>query len=272
MKHFVVSDLHLGDGSGKDNFKKNEGKFRDFLKKVKKDKGQLVIAGDLFELWQCSIFDIFHRYHRLLAEMLELNPIIVVGNHDIELVRLAGLSLPFTDRIIAEGYFIPGSKIYVEHGNAYDAWNDPKRALKAGRFIAHAIGYAEYVDPKAEETMSELWGGMRRLFQSPEPQMKESWDWNTPANRPDPDIDKYIRGAKKRIKQSKGTRKRIWRIVMGHTHQEGFTKDWTVFNSGSWVTDRPSYAEVNPGMNHVEIKYWPSGKKLEWAEHWKKKG
>jgi len=270
MFHFVISDLHLGDGTNKDNFTKNEKHLNSFLDKVREEGGGLVIAGDFFELWQCNIFDILKRYHKLLMKVFSLNPAIIVGNHDIDLIQLVGLDLPISKLLHPEGYMIPGSKIYVEHGNAYDAWNDPKRALEAGRFITHAVGYVEKVDPKAEEYLSTLWSGIRSLFSVKEPRLNQRWDWNTPANSQDPDIGKYIRGAKRRIKSSKGTRNRIWRIVMGHTHQEGFTKDYTVFNAGSWVTGKPSYAEVDKNRNEVKIKYWPDEEELKRPEHWKK--
>ena len=271
MTWYVVSDLHLGDGSKKDNFQKNSGSFSKFLDKVSDEKASLAIAGDFFELWQCNIFDIFKIYHKLLIKMFSLNPIIVIGNHDIDLIQLVNLDFTFSKNIYSEGYHIPKSKIYVEHGNAYDAWNDPNRNLKAGRLITNAVGYFENVDPEAEKNLSKIWTGMKSLFSLDKPVLKETWDWNTPANSLEPDIDKYIRGAKRRIRKSKNTDNRIWRIVMGHTHQEGFTKDYTVFNSGSWVTDKPAFAEADEKKNEVRIKYWPSEEELERPEHWKRK-
>ena len=45
---YVVSDLHMGDGTAKDNFAEHRQRFEVFLDEVveKDDDGRLILAGD----------------------------------------------------------------------------------------------------------------------------------------------------------------------------------------------------------------------------------
>lgn len=69
---FVISDLHLGDHSKRDNFfvkgKDQDGKeidrsklLTEFLDMVEENKGQLVILGDLFEFWQANVGEVIEK-------------------------------------------------------------------------------------------------------------------------------------------------------------------------------------------------------------------
>jgi UDP-2,3-diacylglucosamine pyrophosphatase LpxH len=60
---FVISDLHMGDRSPKDNLCHNnrEARFNHFLDYVADQNGQLVILGDFFELLRYPLDSILAR-------------------------------------------------------------------------------------------------------------------------------------------------------------------------------------------------------------------
>ena len=59
MNTYIVSDLHMGDGSASDNFAPIKSRFEEFLDMVEKDEGyKLVLAGDIFEIWQSRMGEI----------------------------------------------------------------------------------------------------------------------------------------------------------------------------------------------------------------------
>ena len=62
----IVGDLHIGDGSNADGFLTSDNylEFVRFVKWVEQNDSvdKLVIAGDLFELWQCKIEKALQMY------------------------------------------------------------------------------------------------------------------------------------------------------------------------------------------------------------------
>ena len=82
ITRYIISDLHLADGKRRDDFKKNRTKFKNFLRMVKKQKAQLIIAGDFLELWQANPIDIARTYSDILNELISIGTKIIIGNHD----------------------------------------------------------------------------------------------------------------------------------------------------------------------------------------------
>ena len=67
---FVISDLHTGDAGKKDSFSKNEkdGLLDSFLNFVEKEKGSLLVLGDLLELWLYKPDSVLGRQKRPLGQ------------------------------------------------------------------------------------------------------------------------------------------------------------------------------------------------------------
>lgn len=99
---FVVSDLHLGDKGPRDNFaamsdEERPREFTSFLDFVEDHDGQLIIAGDLFELWQSNISVVLTTRPRLLDRLAKMGAIYILGNHDIDLMEFrTGCPIQFT--------------------------------------------------------------------------------------------------------------------------------------------------------------------------------
>lgn len=87
-KYAIFSDLHLGDKSNADNFKKNEQAFLRALDFYKNESFKLILLGDVEELWQFDLSDIVDSYERTvykkIREFGEGSVFRVFGNHDID--------------------------------------------------------------------------------------------------------------------------------------------------------------------------------------------
>lgn len=87
-KFAIFSDLHLGDKSNADNFKTNEKAFVSVLEYYKKENYQLILLGDIEELWQFDLTDIVKSYkqtiYRQFQEFGEGRVFRIFGNHDID--------------------------------------------------------------------------------------------------------------------------------------------------------------------------------------------
>ncbi len=81
---FVISDLHIGDRSPKDNLchARREALLDSFLDHVTAEKGQLVIAGDFFELLRYPLEKIVHQRRGLLDRLARMETLYIPGNHD----------------------------------------------------------------------------------------------------------------------------------------------------------------------------------------------
>jgi UDP-2,3-diacylglucosamine pyrophosphatase LpxH len=241
MKAFV-SDIHLGDGSKADDFHRDQ-EFIDFIRWTDNKCSEIVILGDLYELWQADLQDILwahpnvvkvleHRRHKIT---------FVHGNHDF---------LPYS-RLVSNVYTTP--YIWAEHGHAYDKFNketgkkNPLFQLKwpIGRYITLAVAELErWVSPNADiwlEKQRQRFGNF--LVEAALLQNKE-WDKS--------DSDQV------RVKVNK--LKKVFNdrpvSVMGHTHQPEVSKikvdhlhsSFIYANCGTWVDgDYPTFITVEDG-------------------------
>ncbi len=131
MKIFI-SDLHLGDASRTDDFHRDK-EFLDFLAFVEKEARELIIVGDLFELWQADLNRVLFIHSEIIKKLLFLRKRIkinyIIGNHDyIPFERFndseLGVFLEYRDN---------DSGIVAEHGHQYDIFNrylNPLEAIK----------------------------------------------------------------------------------------------------------------------------------------------
>lgn len=170
---YVVSDLHIGDHGARDNFTRIDlttesgeqvsrpEQFRLFLDLVRKDGGNLLVIGDMFELWQANVGDVLAKNIRLLDELAAIeNILIILGNHDMDLLGLvscAELGLrnahPIFAKIYVPGKECPGDKKIFTlkfgaltygfiHGNEIDNFNN-SAAPGIGRAITILAGIIE---------------------------------------------------------------------------------------------------------------------------------
>jgi len=203
-KIIVISDLHVGDASGADDFHTsgNDLKFLKFLNWLENQEEvkELIIAGDFFELWQCKIEKSLQVYVEIWSVMNKLaskgkSIIFIPGNHDsLPFAKLCYKTSPFSlgpirltkqiklyrydntgDELIIP-YYQPHLAIWVEHGHRFDRYNVPreeennvKRAIKKpiGYYISKIVGVFErIIDKNIDDILLDIWERIREDFEN----------------------------------------------------------------------------------------------------------
>lgn len=274
---FVISDLHLGDGGARDNFETGgrTRRLHQFLDHVGAEGGELVILGDLFELWQMNTSRIFTYRMPLLDHFARLPLVFVPGNHDVDLLHFidtglldhpffASMRRPF-DRQLG------GRRFHFFHGHETDPFNNSEDpgfgqmlSIFAGLFEdqngSPLLASGETLEAVLEqfgESMLALWtaasiGVSARVKIEGDPEPRHAL---TPAQNPDRLTEhlESIRAARER---------EGWDVaVVGHTHKSGRMGDW-YHNSGTWTGARNSFLRID-AEGHVRYLEWKDGQPIE---------
>jgi UDP-2,3-diacylglucosamine pyrophosphatase LpxH len=124
-KVYLVSDLHLGDGTGSDSFQGKDTDLIAFIEKVREEGAHLVIAGDAIDFSQAWFVGRVFRAHgslfRALSTLAEDKRVTYIwGNHD------ADISF-FRDVVRFEvcSSLQIGDEVIVRHGYEYDPFIGP---------------------------------------------------------------------------------------------------------------------------------------------------
>ena len=164
MKKVFISDLHIGDGSAKDDFVYDD-EFVKFLNTMyEEDDIELVIVGDGFELleskavkeWGLIPFDtllekldgyifedITQKHEKVFSALKRFTKkhklVYIVGNHDYYLLKNPKLQEKLKEKIgdisIVPYYFDKRFKILAIHGNQFDVINKFVKDKRSGRLI-----------------------------------------------------------------------------------------------------------------------------------------
>ncbi|MBN2345537.1 MAG: hypothetical protein JXO51_04040 [Candidatus Aminicenantes bacterium] len=146
----VFSDLHLGDGGGNDDFRKNAGLFLACLRRHYLAQGFiLALNGDIEELARFSLSRIATRWldvYALWAEFASRNALFkLVGNHDLALLRRRPGELPFP---VSESLRVEmGEKrLWLFHGHQTSRLNWAFQTLGTLflRWLLHPLGIGNY--------------------------------------------------------------------------------------------------------------------------------
>ena len=256
---YIVSDLHMGDGTAKDNFKEYRPRFEDFLAGVVEQdpNGCLVLAGDVFEFWQSSHGSIAKIYFDLLKRLVERKSVFIVGNHDIDLFGFIGLPVdsPLIGCLAMEVVLERGDKhIRICHGHEFDKFNDPRKAMLLGRIATMLAGEAEMrVGTKVRGLPTERWleRAVRWVMGRLALVYRKSFN-ATPGERSDKGkkIDETKVGLDNYHPQHPDQI-----LVAGHTHKAGRYQDWYV-NAGCWQGEQAHYVKITAD-GEVSLHRWP---------------
>jgi len=164
MKKVFISDLHIGDGSAKDDFVYDD-ELVEFLNSMcEEDDIELVIVGDGFELleskavkeWGLIPFDtllekldgyifedITQKHEKVFSALKRFTKkhklVYIVGNHDYYLLKNLKLQEKLKEKIgdisIVPYYFDKRFKILAIHGNQFDVINKFVKDKRSGRLI-----------------------------------------------------------------------------------------------------------------------------------------
>ncbi|MCM8762833.1 MAG: UDP-2,3-diacylglucosamine diphosphatase [Candidatus Omnitrophica bacterium] len=258
-----ISDLHLGDGTRTDDFHRDK-EFLGFLDFVEKEAKELIIAGDLFELWQASLDKILFKHKEVVKRLLGLKKKIkltyLVGNHDYIpftafLDKESGLDLEYSDK---------EKGIIAEHGHRYDIFNRYQNPLQALRW------------PKGKYFSLFLASLERLIYRDVDVWMKKALikvdDFLQQAalikNKVTPSSPAYLKRGGHFGEFAQAVEAHLTRgykiVIFGHTHQAQLQviEKGIYANCGAW-TDAvtPTYIAYTPekislcsGLSHQTIK------------------
>ena len=256
---FLVSDLHMSDPDFPPSQKQ---KFMDFLDRcVKKESKKLILLGDIFELTQGRMMDVYETCLDILLKFLELanNGVkitYILGNHDFTISDVRGFNifphpnieiklstdfeLPirvYVDKdrnkteklkavkILTSGYFaeLQGKKVLLAHGHEFNHYfrGNPKRFS----LIIKAARILEKMEPTLDDRALE---GVEKIKKS---LFSLFYNTNTPGrNGIRKDDLEFLLAArdicKYKIRNGKvikrGNEDKIDYVFFGHTHlQQG---------------------------------------------------
>lgn len=139
--YYLTGDLHIG-GDGELDECEFEAELCAFLQQLETeaDGAELVITGDLFGLWESTVFQGPDKLHGIIVSHIDLflqfqrtgrhvRITAIPGNHDHELalnpefgqiLRSYNIHLEPCDHIVRS---LAGRKIWIEHGNQHDSFN-----------------------------------------------------------------------------------------------------------------------------------------------------
>lgn len=151
-KYAVFSDLHMGDGTGADNFKQNE---KTFLKALEYYQNlpcnySIILLGDIEEFHQATLSKILTRYRKSVYDALLSNRngnriYRVLGNHDIDFSWIDPLSSE-PKRMSVEGIRLKkGNDVDILLTHGHQAEEKYEKDLHIVRFGTTAVRYLERI-------------------------------------------------------------------------------------------------------------------------------
>jgi UDP-2,3-diacylglucosamine pyrophosphatase LpxH len=165
MKVCVISDLHLGvAGEGANDFRFDDEKAAAFIAKQAAECDWVIVAGDLWELWEPSLAnapqteelfkEICRGWPQITRAITEArNIVILTGNHDSAVSLRAWLPKVRTEVLV------PELSLFVAHGHQGDrAWcSENSPCLPFVRCLACCVGCEENLfDPDFDEKVSRI--------------------------------------------------------------------------------------------------------------------
>jgi len=211
LKYALLSDLHLGDGSLADNFrKKNWPDFTELIQKLWFENYIMVFVGDTCEAMQFHYSKIFESYPNL--RQILANSLIVKGNHDIDISK-------HCQNEIYEYLELCDGKVLAYHGYQDDQ--------PIGKGIVKAA--------------LKCWAVLERLLG----RKITSWIQSDPISPQDPryvgDKSEYVQKAKERALEQD-----CEIVVFGHTHSPGifYEGERKVINTGTCQNGKLMYAII----------------------------
>ena len=260
---YIISDTHLGAGNSNDFYRTFE--LHQFLQRAEKQASELVLLGDIFELLQSELTEIYIQHHEIIQHIFRLAEKIpvtfVLGNHD------AFLAVDWKEKntgyllgsriVVTPTYQNPALSMTAIHGHQYDAVNRREDMLDLaggstpGDRISRAVGWLEeHVHKKSDSFLEKLYLDYKLMLKKIGDDTASASTLVTPAHplyeKLGGTYSEYEAGAADLLKGS------VSLVAMGHTHQQGITplEGGLYVNTGSWVgsndtTHPPTFASIS---------------------------
>ena len=233
MKLAIFSDLHMGDGSRRDDFIARSNIFLSELNSISVEY-KIISLGDMLDIARFDFKDIINANDRVIQALSERDFIYIIGNHDIDLnSNHYRRKLP-SNWIYANQLFI-NNNLFM-HGHLFDPFCSGKFAWIGWKAIKLSNWIGKWL-PGLEDKLA-VWGGklvgtgrnsgdkfeqlaINHIRNSGYLLMKEKLFWNGVVTKSM--IPELIK---------------IKSIYCGHTHRAKkieFEKNRFYINAGSWT-------------------------------------
>lgn len=266
---YVISDLHIGNGSAKDNLAKNDHYLllMRLLDRVERDGGELVICGDLFELWRYRLEDVLDRWPAVINRLAAMEMVYIPGNHDplqetrYEAARswhplFGKLSAPFIRTLGGRRFkFMHGHEIDPIIAGSFIRWA-PMLRLLTGAFelrsescLMTSDRVTDFLLEAGEKTL-RLWETLTRrvdqaLHESLFPLSEEGLTRLVRPLRTRNMLTRFYRQQKEGLYDI---------TITGHTHHAGRFDRW-YYNCGCWTRATVSYLYIS-SEGEVSVRNW----------------
>ena len=266
---FVISDLHIGDGSQKDNLSRNnkEKLLHLFLDYIQNENGELIIVGDFLELWHYSLDNIISCRRALLDQLSEMNVSYVPGNHDAAAMSIdtnSELPHPFFNKTVRPFIRIIGGKRFkFMHGHEIDPfmWRGVEKPIRFFRPLAQlftpgseCIYLSQDVIADAFLELGECLWILKKWAENRLSKAVEQCCSVVPNNKL-ASLKRGIRTYNILKRHNEDRARGFYDIsVAGHTHKAGKFGDW-YYNSGSWTGRTNNFLRISPDGS-VELSDW----------------
>jgi len=237
---YCISDLHLGDGGPRDNFlPEKEKQLFAFLDYVEAQHGELLILGDLFEMWQANWSRIFTTRERLLDRFAAMGATYILGNHDADLFYFQDtpwLNHPLFRNMVSEvRRTIRGRSFQFCHGHQADEYCSAMNP-GLGRITAIYTGLKE----------DRHGGPMLDKYRTIEQKYLRPLEWVV-------SVLKRLCGKPDRfteINQLLMQKFTADYIIFGHTHSAGHVQHGGryLYNTGTWAERTNSFVRVDQSV------------------------
>lgn len=285
---YIISDLHAGDGSYRDNFYyfKNKDKLIACINSIRKDdpESTWIILGDFLEFWQASVGDVIIFNEELLNYFADIGAYYVIGNHDNDLLAFINtdhLKHKFFSRM-GTGFILGRSnkKIMIVHGHETDKYNKNPRPGK-GRMLAILAGLFEDKNesPMLDENetvesaltkagewflkiLNNFWVFIRYFVRTKKliiPESLKQGAGTTPSQNSGL-LEQHLKSFEELKNKDEFTH-----LICGHTHKAGIClskdKPW-YFNTGCWAMKDNSFVKISKEGN-ISVFDWEGNQAIE---------
>jgi len=253
----------MGDSLFRDNFAHMASGYRQhefelFLDYVERDNGELIIVGDLFELWQANMSRVLTHRKSLLDRLAAMGTRYIIGNHDIDLMYFGQdgrmtLDHPLFDHILSDfTLYMGGLSIHMIHGHEQDPYCCDEHP-GIGRISAIYTGMKE--DRNGGPLQGKYTVEGRTLGRLTFPGRVRRW------LRGDPSPTQVIR---KNIVKELSMYSGADALIFGHTHEPGLfvrypddhgMRQLPIYNCGSWTEHTPSFVRIEPN-GYIGVYDW----------------
>lgn len=256
---FVISDLHIGDGSTRDNLevRGRAALLKHFLDYVDHEQGELIIVGDLFEFWRYRLDKVVEKRIDILDSLEDMGAVYIAGNHDYlvnSFIGQAHTPHPFFERTSRAFMRTIGSKRFkFMHGHEVDPFI-PSKPTNLGRLVGSFWGM---IEPGSEACVLHRDAVSDLMFELGEAFLHVWYSLSSGMNRKMREYYSYNNDKFAWLKRPLRIRRMLGRYhtdkklglydvaIVGHTHQAGRFCRW-YYNSGSWTGRTNNFMRIEP--------------------------